>query len=237
MLNFILVEAALEVAPAEIQNHPQIKTYARKVGKKPGEVLLDKSYHYQAMGNLQFKEKRGRPDIVHFTLLEVLGSPLNLEGLIKTYIHTIVDYVIYVNPKTRLPRNYNRFTGLIEQLFQTGKVPLKGEALLTLEKINLEKLIKKVNPSKTFLLTEKGKPLTPTMLAEKLEKEADPTIMVGGFPHGEFKDETLKLADEKIRIDPKPLDTWIVASRIMAAYEAKIRLPEKRLKLNQQNHK
>ncbi|MGP3668256.1 MAG: 16S rRNA methyltransferase [Candidatus Bathyarchaeota archaeon] len=231
MLNFILVETALETIPAEIQNHPQIKAYAKKVGKKPEKVLLDKSYHYQAMGKLPFKEKRGRPDIVHFTLLEVLGSPLNLEGLIKTYIHTFVNYVIYVNPETRLPKNYNRFVGLIEQLFQVGKIPLEGKTLLTLEKLNIENLIKKLNPSKTFLLTEKGKPLTPTMLAEKLEKENNPIIMVGGFPHGEFKDETLKLADEKVCIDPKPLDTWIVTSRIITTYEAKIKLHEKRLNL------
>lgn len=231
MLNFILVETALETVPAEIQNHPQIKAYAKKVGKNPEKVLLDKSYHYKAMGKLPFKEKRGRPDIAHFTLLEVLGSPLNLEGLIKTYIHTFVNNVIHVNPKTRLPRNYNRFIGLIEQLFQVGKIPLKGETLLTLEKLNIENLIKKLNPSKTFLLTEKGKPLTPTMLAEKLEKENNPAIMVGGFPHGEFKDETLKLADEKVCIDPKPLDTWIITSRIITTYETKIKLHEKRLNL------
>jgi len=231
MLNFILVEASLEVVPREIQNHPQIKAYAKRFKKKPEKILLDKSYHYQAMGRLPFKEKRGRPDIVHFTLLEVLGSPLNFERLIKTYIHTLTNYAIYINPETRLPRNYNRFVGLIEQLFQVGKVPLEGEPLLTMEKLSLENLLKKINPSKTFLLTEKGKPSTPIMLAEKLEKEVNPVIMIGGFPHGEFKDETLKLTDEKVCIDPKPLDTWIVASRVIAAYEAKIGLPEKRLKI------
>ena len=79
------------------------------------------------MGLLDCPEKRGRPDIVHFTLLEALGSPLNLEGLLKIYVHTYSGYVIDVRPEVRLPRDCNRFSGLMEQLFQEGKGNLKIE--------------------------------------------------------------------------------------------------------------
>jgi rRNA small subunit pseudouridine methyltransferase Nep1 len=85
------------------------------------------------MKKLEESEKRGRLDIVHFALLEALGSPLNREGLLQTYVHTINDYVITVNPETRLPRNYNRFVGLMEQLFESYRVPPTGQILLKLE--------------------------------------------------------------------------------------------------------
>ena len=181
------------------------------------------------MGSLNLKEKRGRPDIIHLTLLEALGSPLNLEGLLETYVHTLNDYVVYVNPKTRLPRNYNRFVGLMEQLFQTGKVPIEGEPLLTLKKLTLKQLLKKLKPTYILALTRKGKPQTPTQTAKKLAQQKKPIVFIGGFPHGHFTNQTINLANEKICLDPTGLDTWIVASRILAAYEETIGLPEKRL--------
>ncbi|HID15949.1 MAG TPA: 16S rRNA methyltransferase, partial [Candidatus Atribacteria bacterium] len=126
-LTIILAEAALETIPKQIINHPLIRKHSKKRGKKPSEMLLDTSYHYAAMKKLDGRWKRGRPDIIHITLLQILGSPANLQGKIKVYIHTRNNKVIYINPETRLPRNYLRFTGLIEQLFKTRKVPPKAE--------------------------------------------------------------------------------------------------------------
>jgi len=75
------------------------------------------------MRTLTNASKRRRPDIAHFTVLEALGSPLNKEGVLRTYMHTLDDRVITVSPKIRLPRNYDRFVGLIEQLFQKDRIP------------------------------------------------------------------------------------------------------------------
>ncbi len=58
--------------------------------------ILDRSYHHAAMKDIADSEKRGRPDIAHLCLLEALGSPLNKEGLLRTYVHTYNDYVISV---------------------------------------------------------------------------------------------------------------------------------------------
>lgn len=229
MLTLIIAEASLEPIPKKILNHPQIQNYAKKLGKKPDFILLDKSYHYEAMGNLPLKEKRGRPDIVHLSLLEALGSPLNLEGLLQTYVHTLNNEVIHVNPKTRLPKNYNRFVGLMEQLFQTLRVPPEGEPLLTLKKLPLEKLLRRIGSTYIVAFTRLGKPQTPIQTAKKLVKQKNPAILIGGFPHGHFTNQTLKLANEKICIDPEGLDAWIVVSRILTAYEEALNLPEKRL--------
>ena len=120
MLTFILAESALETVPQELWKHPAIENYSEKKGKSPRLIVLDRSYHHAAMEGMKDGEKRGRPDIVHFSLLEALGSPLNREGLLKVYVHTFDDHVISVDPQTRLPKNYNRFIGLMEQLFDGG---------------------------------------------------------------------------------------------------------------------
>lgn len=227
----VVAEASLETVPEEILNHPQIQKYAKKHGKEARFVLLDKSYHFEAMGKLKNKEKRGRPDIIHFILLEALGSPLNLEGLLKVYIHTLNNFVIQIKPETRPPKNYNRFVGLMEQLFRAGRVPVEGKPLLVLKRLSLKSLLEKVKPTYVVALTRLGTPKTPTQIAEKLKKHEKPLVLVGGFPHGHFSNQTLKLADEKFSIDPAGLDAWIVTSRILSAYEEVIGLPEKRLKL------
>ncbi|MEM4363521.1 MAG: hypothetical protein QXT90_05715, partial [Candidatus Caldarchaeum sp.] len=85
-LFLLLVEAAVETVPEEIQNHPAVLKDAGRRGKKPSQVLLDRSYHHWAMKTLKDGQKRGRPDIVHFSLLEALGSPLNMKGLLETYV-------------------------------------------------------------------------------------------------------------------------------------------------------
>ncbi|RLG20801.1 hypothetical protein DRN72_04605 [Methanosarcinales archaeon] len=57
-------------------------------------TLLDSSYHHKAMRMLENPDKRGRPDIVHFCLLEALGSPLNVDGKLSTVVHTYDGKII-----------------------------------------------------------------------------------------------------------------------------------------------
>jgi len=232
LLILILAESAVELVPESILNHPAVKSHAERRGKTPRQLMLDRSYHHAAMRVLPNNEKRGRPDIVHFALLEALGSPLNKEGLLQTYVHTINDFVIYVNPKTRLPRNYNRFVGLMEQLFQHGQVPpsSEDEALLRLERKNLSSLFEEIKPDYTLAFTREGEKRT---LEEALLKVLDVqklAVLIGGFPHGHFKKTTLKLANEAVCIDKEPLDAWTVVSRVVYEYERSVSITEKRLK-------
>ncbi len=227
-LQIIIAEAALELIPKQIRKHPSIIKYAKKRGKNPKEILLDASYHHHAMKKLEEKWKRGRPDITHITLLHILGTPANLEGYIQTYVHTINDKVIYINPQTRLPRNYLRFTGLIEQLFIKGQVPPKTEKpLLKIQKQTLQQLLNKIKPTKTIILTTNGQKYTPWKIAKILANEQKPALIIGGFPHGTFKQQNLKLADIKATIYPKPLETWTVTALIIHAYEKEMKIYEK----------
>ncbi len=225
----ILAESALETIPKQLWNHPAVQTYAKLRRKHPQFLILDRSFHHSAMKTLRQNLKRGRPDIVHFALLEALGSPLNKENQLQAYVHTFNNHVVTVNSETRLPRNYSRFLGLMEQLFEAGKVPPKGTALLTLEHKTLPQLIREVNPSHVIAFSRVGtrKTLEETIL--KLSSEKQPAILVGGFPHGHFVNPTLKLADETVCIYSEMLETWTVVSRVVYEYERALSLPKKRL--------
>lgn len=112
-----IAEASLETIPREIANHPSVINHARRLGRKPSEILLDRSYHHAAMKSLKFNWKRGRPDLVHFLLMEALATPLYHRGILKVYLHTTSDKVIDVAADLRIPKSYFRFEGLIMDLF------------------------------------------------------------------------------------------------------------------------
>jgi rRNA small subunit pseudouridine methyltransferase Nep1 len=230
LLILILAESALETIPKGLWSHPAIRRHSKRRGKPPGLILLDRSYHHSAMRKLRESEKRGRPDIVHFALLEALGSPLNKERLLQVYVHTDNDYVITVNYEARLPRNYDRFVGLLEQLFELGRVPSKGQTLLKLEHKTLSQLLEENKTDYVMVFSRKGSPKTLEEAISRLLEKQRPAVIVGGFPHGHFSETTIRLADEVVCIDPDMLETWTLTSRVIYEYERAISLPKKRLK-------
>ena len=230
MLTLILAESALETIPKDLWRHPAIKRHSKKLRKSPQLLLLDRSYHHAAMKALLENEKRGRPDIVHFALLEALGSPLNKERLLQVYVHTLNNYVIKVKPETRLPRNYSRFVSLMEQLFKLGKAPPNGKTLLKLESKTLSQLLSEINPTYVVAFSTAGAPHTIEEVTSRLSNEEKPIAIIGGFPHGHFSAITLQSVDELVRIDSEMLEAWTVTSRVIYEYECAISLPMKRLK-------
>lgn len=234
-LIMVLAEAALQTVPDEIRSHPQIKRYARRREKPPEEVLLDRAFHHSAMRALArahrdtLPEKMGRPDIVHNSLLQVLETPLNWENKLSVFVHTQENKLIIINPKIRLPKNYTRFVGLIEQLFVDKKVPLEGEPLLSLERITLKQFIEKHAPSVTIGLSRIGKPELLRNIANSAAKLPAPMIFIGAFPRGHFTQDTQRLLNEIYSVDKHSMDAWVVAGRFVYDFEWSIGIAEKRL--------
>ena len=230
MLNLVLAESALETIPRQLWRDPLIRRCAEKRGKEAQFLLLDRSYHHIAMKKLPSSEKRGRPDIVHFSLLEALGSPLNKEGLLQVYVHTIANCIISIKPETRLPRNYDRFVGLFEQLFELRQIPSNGHPLLALtEDVTVSNLIKKIKPDYTVAFSRKGSLKTLQESISEFSSKKNPLAIVGGFPHGTLSEDSLKLADHVVAIDREMLETWILTGRIIYEYEKLLDLPPTRL--------
>jgi rRNA small subunit pseudouridine methyltransferase Nep1 len=237
VLTLVLVESALQLVPEEIQSHPQIKQYAKRRQKSTEEVLLDRAYHHAAMNRLARirypipVEKMGRPDIVHTTLLQILETPLNWEGQLQVFVHTQNELLISINPKIRLPKNYVRFVGLIEQLFAEKRVPKEGEPLLRVDKVPLHQLIAKSSPTEVYGFSTLGKPMLMRMVAENASKLKSPLVFIGGFPRGHFTERTKQLVKEMFSVDHQSLDAWVVAGRFVYDYEISIGLDKKRLKV------
>jgi rRNA small subunit pseudouridine methyltransferase Nep1 len=218
-MNLIFVETALELIPPEIITHPSVRRNAKRHGKPAEENLLDRSLHHFAMNRLPENERRGRPDIIHFCLLEAMGSPLNKSGELRVWINTQQGYTITVDPSTRPPRDYNRFKSLMEQLFVDKKSPATGVPLLTLNKMSLKELINYLNTSIVIALSSHGEKSSFEEVSKIIVKESNPAILIGAYPSGPLSDEALNLSDKVLSVYPEPLEAWTVLSRTLCVVE------------------
>ena len=224
-LTLVLAESSIELVPNEITGHPSVLKSARRKKKDPAKLILDRSYHHSAIVNLEKTGLgRGRPDIVHFSLLTALGSPLNMENKLRCFVHTTDDHVIVINPKTRLPRNTDRFTSLLEQLYENGTVQSNETPLLSIKKQSLRNLLNAISSDSVIALTTQGVPQTMTAVAEELALASSPLIVVGGFSTDHFSLRTLPLFSKQYRVDKRPLEAWTVVSRAVYDYESAIGL-------------
>lgn len=229
MFHLIIADAELEQVPREISGHRVIRWHARQRGRRPTELILNSSLHYPAMRRLADGDRRGRPDIVHMCLLLALDTPLNLEGLLRTYVHTRHNKIITVDPSTRLPRMYNRFEGLLEHLFLVGEAPPE-KPLLKLEDSSLVELIERLRPRKVITFSDKGEPKLISEAYVGLSKEDDVCTIVGGFPRGDFLSDVVEISDELVCIDPELLRAPTVIARAIYAYEETLGITKSRLR-------
>ena len=220
MLSIILVESSLELIPKQMYNHPSVKSYSKKFKKTASTTLLDNSWHFGAMKGIENEIKRGRPDIIHLTLLSICTSPAFYENKIKVFVHTINDEIISINNSTHLPKSYHRFQGLMEKLFLTKKIEFEGEILMELEKYSLSQFMTKIRPTQIIGFTTQGKKITLENLVENIEENS--CILIGGFQKGHFNKETEEIIEKSFSINNSSLEAHLVASRFVYEYEKTI---------------
>ena len=212
----MLSESALELVPKEIRGSLAVISDSRRRGVDQAEILLDGSFHQPATTRLKDGEKRGRPDLVHAALLSVTGTPLYREGGVKIFVHTYPGVVLDIAEKTRIPKNYLRFRGLMEKAL----VERPEEGLVRVMTMGIRDLIRKVvAPDLTTGLSVQGRPEMLEELAKKIGGAGNPCVLVGGFPHGHFSKETLASLDDLVRIDPRPLEAHVVGARLVYEVE------------------
>ena len=224
VLSLVLAESSIELVPKELTHHPSVVKIAQRKKKDPASLILDRSYHHAAILRLgHHGEGRGRPDIAHFCLLLALGSPLNSSDKLRCYVHTRDNHVITVDSKTRLPRNTDRFTSLIEQLYQERAVPSGGRPLLSIRQGTLADLFERISGPVTALTTQ-GFSKDMQEVATDMAAKNDPVLMVGGFPSGHFSKGALSLVENSFRIQKESLEAWTVVARAIYDYEKTIGL-------------
>ncbi len=220
LLTILLAEASIESFPEELMKDMKVRNYFSKLKKSPSEVMLDVNYHKQFIENLPDLEKRGRPDIVHFTLLSCFGSILARQERLQVIIHTYDDKVINLNPEIRLPKSIERFNGLFLQLFKDGRSPPTGDqALMDFTKNSLPDLVKELRDKHDLIVefSVQGEQLTSLEYSKIIFESTNPLLIFGAFPHGEIKNLPDKLIDKKLGIYEKGLDLFAVISQILAS--------------------
>lgn len=213
-LRLVLAESALELVPRAIWKSPAVMNDARRRGVEPSRILLDRSIHHSAMLRLDDSFKRGRPDLVHVTLLDVTGTPLYLDGGVKVYVHTYPGKVVEFEERTRIPKSYLRFRGLMEKALWG-----EGGDLVKVYDSTVGGLIRKANPEMVVGLSVQGAPASLPDLGGRLANAGTPCVVIGGFPHGHFSPETLNAVGSLLRIDRRPLEAHVVAARLLYEVE------------------
>lgn len=233
-ISIVLAESALEIIPKELRNNYLILNYLKRVGKSANEVLLDKSYHYNAMREEKIDciWKRGRPDLVHISLMSILSTPLFQRNLVNVYVHTIDNKVIFFGKQVRIPKSFRRFEGLMIKLFQEKEIKenLKDDDrcryLLKIEKnMTFDNLLGKIiQPHKVIGFSSTGilKDLK-TIVNENIEIDNKKlAFIIGGFPSGQFSQNIRERFHMTYAITNEQLEAHVVISRL--AYECENRL-------------
>lgn len=226
MLNLIIADASLETLPTKLYGHHSLKKI-RHSGMKPHDILLDRSLHHFAMMSLGLEnsQKRGRPDIIHVSLVNALATPLYQSSLVRVFIHTVENNVILVGDNVRIPKSYCRFEGLIINLFQDKKIVSEdGKVLLELQNnITFRKLLEKtIKPDVVVGLSTAGTLRTPSEIAKELITYNNPCLVIGGFPKDHFSYSIDSCFDKKYSIHTTGLETQVVVSRLVYEYEKNI---------------
>jgi rRNA small subunit pseudouridine methyltransferase Nep1 len=156
--------------------------------------------------------------------MSVLETPLCKEGLLSVYLHIQDGRIIEVRPDVRLPRNYDRFVGLMEQLLLKGRVPPQGDSLLHIIETSLGNLISKLKADSadtmTLLAIEGGQQTSIENLRNLLPQDPKVPVIVGigAFPHGNLSDETVSMFDTHLELDRETMMAWQVCAEVLWTY-------------------
>ena len=220
MISLILAESSLELIPSELEHHPSVISHARKLDKYPTEILLDNSWHFAAMKRIENEMKRGRPDLVHFSILEATAIPLYLQNKMKLYVHTLDDKVISFGKNVHIPKSYHRFAGVIEKLYQEKEITTKDDVLLEIEEKTFSELLDEINPSKVLGFSTKGANSTYEKIAKDMPDDA--CIVIGGFQKGHFSDLIENKITDLYSVGDESFEGHVVVARMLYEYEKTI---------------
>ena len=220
MISLILSESALELVPSELKHHPSVVTHAKKLGKYSSEILLDNSWHFAAMKGIKNEMKRGRPDLVHFSILEATTIPLYLKNKIKLYVHTIDDKVISFGENVHLPKSYHRFAGVIEKLYQEKQIVTNNDVLLEIKDQSFSELIDEINPTKVIGFSTNGISSSYEKIAAEISDNS--CLVLGGFQKGHLSDSIEDKITNLYSVGDESFEGHVVVSRILYEYEKTI---------------
>lgn len=186
------------------------------VKTRHGFELLNCDDHGKMHRKLKRDPVNSRPDVIHQILLTLLDSPLNKSGNLQIYVHTERNVLFRVNPKTRIPRTYKRFAGLMVQLLHKLRIRASGTSEV------LFKVVK--NPVTRHLpigarkigTSVAGRLLTAKALVEGIDVKEPVVFVFGGMARGKVE---VDYVEEEISLSQYPLSAACAIGRLLNALE------------------
>ncbi len=215
----VLEEASLELLPPKFYSTAEARSVEERFGTSPSQQLLDQNYHSKIVASLHEREKRGRPDVVHFALLDATSTPLFEGGHLEVYVRTREAVSIQIKSETRLPRTLHRFSGLVAKLLSRG-VGNNEEKFFSVEKDQtFEALISKKKIQKVIAFSTSGVLVSlHDVVAQEMDRARENTKrtawIIGGFAHGDFRPEVFELSDRVVSISEIALPAHVVSARL-----------------------
>ena len=160
--------------------------------------------------------KRGRPDIVHFALMEALSTPLFRNRMLQVYVHTISDKIIAIADNLRIPKSYFRFEGLMVALLRDKVVKSnEGTTLIKLSDGTFADLIDMIKPDRVIGLSTVGMQSKAQKVAENAHNVDHCAFVVGGFAKGHFSENVTRRLGPTYSISNIALEAHVVIARIL----------------------
>jgi rRNA pseudouridine-1189 N-methylase Emg1 (Nep1/Mra1 family) len=216
--HFLLIEeASLELLPQKYYGSLEAKKVLQSFGVQPAHQILDRNYHSKIVSSLKEDQvKRGRPDVTHLALLDITSTPLFQTGGVEVFVRTRSGLLIGIKKGTRLPRTLQRFCGVMTRLLSGSY----GEAEMKLFTISRTRdfadVVSSLRLQRVISLSSRGEgqhSLRELVQAE-LSNEFSTGWIVGGFPHGHFRDEVVECSDLVASISRFSLPAHVVTARI-----------------------
>ena len=221
VLTVLLADASLELVPSKLVGERRVAKVAARRRKRPSEILLDaSSLGPDFVRRVDPTGKRGRPDVVHRSLLALVDSPLWVEGGLDIVMHTVEGRVFLAKPGLRPPRSYNRFVGLMEELLTQGWVGQREDPLIWEVNRSLKDLVDQIRPDLVLGLSREGGLANPL---EVLDPELEILAVVGCFPAGDFSREVKEIFDTELSLHEETLSASTVASAVAWFYYYRVR--------------
>lgn len=198
---FILEKASLEVAKVgknyQLLNSDKHANFLRRNGRNPADY---------------------RPDIAHQAILMILDSTLNKSGRMKAlYVKTEKGVLFEIKPHVRIPRTFDRFSGIMLQLLQKLSITAVGKR---------EKLLRAIQNPVTQYLPINSRKIGFSHSSQKLVdmqdyvaavgNDTNLVFVVGAMAHGKID---IDYIEDFISISDYPLSAAFCISRICNAVE------------------
>jgi len=212
----IIEDASLELVPKKFWNHKSCRLFESRFGVPPENQILDDNFHHEIVEKLERAQKRGRPDVVHFALLDIMSTPAYMEKQIRPVIHTINDETILVEAGVRIPRTELRFVGVMSKILRHQSGESENKFFQLVQNQEIQELLTALTPEKVLGLTTQGnlRDLSEVMEGQTIGRHRTIAWIVGGFPRGHFSEKVKGLTNDLISISDRPLAAHVVTSRL-----------------------